>query len=96
MARALAARARIGILLRLVAGVAGGYGLAALATLVLTATLPLPRVEAVLAATMASFALYTAAILWAFAARGVARAWAGIALPAALLGLALLLAGAGA
>jgi hypothetical protein len=85
------ARRRIAIGLRLLAGVGGGYGIAALSTMALSTSLPLPRAEAVLAASMASFAVFTAAIIWAFAARGVARAWLGLAIPAALLGLALLL-----
>jgi hypothetical protein len=82
---------RIGIGLRVLAGVGGGYGIAAMSTMLLSTSLPLPRAEAVLAASMASFAIFTAAIVWAFAARSVARAWIGLAVPAALLGLALLL-----
>ena len=80
-----------GIALRLLAGFGGGYGVAALLTVLLAATLPMPRVEAVLTASMASFAVLAGAIVWAFAAGSPWRACAGIAVPAALLGLALLL-----
>ena len=85
------ARRRAGIAMRLLAGVGGGYAVAALFTMALSIGLPMPRAEAVLTATMASFAVYAAAIVWAFAARGVLRAWAGMAATAALLLLALFL-----
>jgi hypothetical protein len=91
-----AGRYRLGVLVRVVAAVPGGYALAALAAMLLSVTLPMVRVEAVLAATMASFTVYAAAIVWAFAARSALRACAGIALPAAVLYLALLLRGTGA
>jgi hypothetical protein len=81
------ARRRTGILFRIVAGVGGGYAIAALFTMVLSAGLPMPRAEAVLTATMASFAIYAGIIVWAFAARGVLRLWAGMAATAALLAL---------
>jgi hypothetical protein len=71
---------------RAVAAALGGYALATLASIALAGVLPLPRAEAVLTATMASFALYAAAIVWAFAARTAARAWLGILLPGALAG----------
>ena len=82
---------RAGIAMRLLAGAGGGYALAALFTMVLAIGLPMPRAEAVLTATMASFAVYAAAIVWAFAAPGVLRAWAGMAAVAALLLLTLFL-----
>ncbi|MFC3123743.1 DUF3649 domain-containing protein [Pseudoroseomonas globiformis] len=81
------------ILLRLLAGAGGGYGLAALFAAALPPLLPLPRAEAVLTATMASFAVHATAILWAFGTRTVLRAWAGIALPALTLGIILLAGG---
>ncbi|MFC7555897.1 DUF3649 domain-containing protein [Pseudoroseomonas wenyumeiae] len=85
------ARRRAGIAMRLLAGAGGGYAVAALFTMALSIGLPMPRAEAVLTATMASFAVYAAAIVWAFAAPGVLRAWAGMAATAALLLLALFL-----
>jgi hypothetical protein len=86
-----AARRRAGILMRLLAGIGGGYALAALFTMTLSIGLPLPRSEAVLTATMASFAIYAAAIVWAFAAPGMLRAWAGLLAVAVALALALAL-----
>ncbi|HWX49389.1 MAG TPA: DUF3649 domain-containing protein [Roseomonas sp.] len=83
------ARRAGGILLRLLAGVGGGYALAALFAMVFSLALPMPRSEAVLTATMASFAVHAGTIVWAFAARGVLRVWLGLALPGLLLGLAL-------
>lgn len=91
-----AAWRRIDVAVRIVAAVGGGYALAALSTMLLSVTLPLARVEAVLAASMASFAVFAAAVVWAFAARSPLWACAGIAIPSLLLGLALLLRGAGA
>ena len=91
-----ATRRRLDVAVRVVVAVGGGYALAALFTMLLSVTLPLARVEAVLTASMASFAVYAAAVVWAFAARGPLRACAGIAVPAALLGGVLLLRGAGA
>ncbi|MCR0985181.1 DUF3649 domain-containing protein [Roseomonas populi] len=74
-----------GIVLRILAGVGGGYAVAALSTTVLSLGLPMQRAEAVLTATMASFAVYAGAVVWAFAARNAWRACAGIAGTAALL-----------
>lgn len=76
-----------GLLLRSLVGIGGGYALAALATVVLSLSLPLARSEAVLAATMASFAVHAAAIIWAFAARSALRACIGLVTAAALLTL---------
>ncbi|WP_374655515.1 DUF3649 domain-containing protein [Dongia sp.] len=70
---------------RILAAGAGGYGLAAAAALGLPAVLPLPRAEAVLTAAMLSFPLCCGAVIWAFAARSVSRAWLGIMPPALLL-----------
>lgn len=80
-----------GLLSRLLAGVGGGYAVAALFTAVLSSTLPMARSEAVLTATMASFAVHAAVIIWAFAARSALRASAGVLAIAALLVLALYL-----
>ncbi|WP_241665548.1 DUF3649 domain-containing protein [Teichococcus oryzae] len=74
------------------AGIGGGYAVTALATMALSMMLPLPRAEAVLAATMASFALYAATIIWAFAARGLLRLCVGMAAAVMVLGLIVFLA----
>ncbi|BDB26143.1 DUF3649 domain-containing protein [Cupriavidus sp. P-10] len=78
-------RYRAGVASRAVAAIAGGYALAALSTAALAVSLPLPRPEAVTAATLLSFAVYAAAAVWVFAVRHAWRAWAGLALPAGLL-----------
>ncbi|WP_026597481.1 hypothetical protein [Methylobacterium sp. 77] len=70
----------------------GGYALAAIATAFLSLTLPLDRSEAVAAATLASFAIMAAAVIWVFSARSLGRAAIGLALPALCLGAGLWLA----
>ncbi len=78
-----------GLLLRILSGIGGGYAVAALSTILLSLTLPMARSEAVLTATMASFAVHAAAIVWAFAARDALRALTGVAAAAVLLILVL-------
>ncbi|MDC8758982.1 DUF3649 domain-containing protein [Janthinobacterium fluminis] len=82
----VAARYRAGVFSRVCAAIAGGYALAAALTALLSLALPMARAEAVLSATLFSFAAYAGAVLWVFAARSAARAWLGLLLPAALLG----------
>ena len=77
---------------RVTAAVGGGYAVSAGAAVSLSLLLPMPRAEAVLTGTMASFVIYLLAALWAFSAASAVRAWA-----AGLGGLFLLLRlGAGA
>ncbi|MGY2490647.1 DUF3649 domain-containing protein [Cupriavidus sp. CP313] len=78
-------RYRAGVASRAVAAIAGGYALAALTTAALSVWLPMARPDAVTTATLLSFAVYAAAAVWVFAVRSAWRAWAGLALPAALL-----------
>ncbi len=79
---------RLAVLSRTVAAVAGGYGLTALCTIVAARYLPMAPADAVMTATMLSFAIFTCAVIWVFAARSAWRAWAGLAAPALLLALA--------
>ncbi|ABR91018.1 Uncharacterized conserved protein [Janthinobacterium sp. Marseille] len=81
---------RLGVASRAVAAILGGYAVTALATALLAVILPMVRIDAVLTATLLSFTVYTCAVLWVFAARNAFRAWIGIVLPAAILGLGLL------
>lgn len=81
---------RLGVASRAIAAIVGGYAVTALATALLAVILPMVRIDAVLTATLLSFAIYTCAVLWVFAARSALRAWLGIVLPAAVLGLGLL------
>jgi hypothetical protein len=69
-----------------------GYGLAALATGLLSLTLPLARSEAVTAATLLSFTVIIAVTIVVFAARSLTRAAIGMAVLGSLLGGALWLA----
>jgi hypothetical protein len=76
--------ARLAIASRLGCAVLGGYALAAAGTAAFAVALPrvgVARADAVLFATLFSFILYAAAVLWAFAARSAWRAWTGLLLP---------------
>lgn len=73
---------------RIAAAVFGGYALAHTLSIALAAALPMPRAEAALFAIQGSFLIYTAAVLWAFAARSALTAWLGLLVPAGLAGLA--------
>jgi len=79
--------ARMGVLSRLMAGVFGGYALAAAATVFLGLVLPFSKGEAVLSASMLAFTVQAGAVIWAFAASSAFTAWYGILLPAAVMTL---------
>lgn len=72
------------LLSRIVAGLFGGYALAAL-TSVATLALPMSKSEAVLTGMQLSFLVYAGAVVWVFAVRSARRAWAGLLLAAAPL-----------
>ncbi len=72
---------------RIVAAILGGYALAALASVAALA-LPMSRPQAVLTGMLASFLIYTGAVIWVFAVRSAWRAWAGLLLAAVPLLLA--------
>lgn len=73
---------------RIVAALFGGYALAALSSVAVLA-LPLSKPQAVLTGMLASFAIYTGAVIWVFAVRSALKAWAGLTIVAvALLPLA--------
>lgn len=74
---------------RVVLALVGGYALAALATAVLSLTLPLEPAEAVTAATLLSFGVMAIAVLFVFAARSLRLAALGLALPVGALSLGL-------
>ncbi len=80
---------KLHILSRSAAAVFGGYALVSAGTVFLAAVLPMARADAVLAATLSSFLLYTTAIIWVFAEQRLARIWGG------LLGASIVLGGAG-
>ena len=76
---------RLGVASRSVAAIVGGYVLAALVTMLLSVSLPMTRSEAVMTATLLSFAIYTCAVMWVFATRSALRAWLGLAITAAVI-----------
>lgn len=82
---------------RVLAAVFGGYALTSAATVLLALVWPLPKAQALLSATMLSFALYAVIVIWVFTTRTATRAWIGLigatALVSGLAGLAHLLGG---
>lgn len=86
-----ARRHRLAVAARTLAGTLGAYGLTVQITVVaslLLARIGMPRVEAVTAATLASFAVFAAISMATFHAHSPVRAWlwlAGTAVPLALL-----------
>ncbi|TBU71723.1 DUF3649 domain-containing protein [Phytopseudomonas daroniae] len=77
-----------GVVSRVLAAILGGYAVAYAFTAALARLLPLAKVDALIVASLLSFAIYTLAILWAFCAASAWRAWAGmgVALPLAAIG----------
>lgn len=82
---------RLSVFSRAVAAIGGGYAVAALSTALLASLLTMSRADAVMTATMLSFAVYTCAVIWVFAARTAWHAWIGLVVPAAMLGLGLMI-----
>ncbi|ARN21465.1 hypothetical protein [Piscinibacter gummiphilus] len=79
-------RMRVGVAMRTLAAVIGGYVLASLAAALLGTMLPMERVDAVMTGTMVALLVFPCAVMWSFAARSAARAWAGLAVPIFVLG----------
>lgn len=78
-------RYRLAVASRAAAAIVGGYALSALSATAVALFLPLTRAEAVITGTLASFVVYTCAVMWVFAARDAWRAWAGLAAPSLVL-----------
>lgn len=76
------------IVSRAAAALLGGYAFSYAATAFLARVLPMPAVDAVIVASLPSFAFHTCAFLWAFASRDALRAWwpAALAVPLAAVG----------
>jgi len=66
---------------RIVAAIFGGYALATLTSVAVLA-LPISKPQAVLTGMLASFVVYTCAVIWVFAVRSALRAWMGLAIMA--------------
>jgi|GEM_PF-787470 len=74
---------------RIVAAVLGGYAVAALVALACTAW-PGAAGAGMMAGMQLSFLAYAGAVVWVFAVRSARRAWLGLVVAAAALGLAAL------
>ncbi|WP_420143053.1 ketohydroxyglutarate aldolase [Sphingobium sp.] len=79
-------RYRVNIAIRTLAGSVGAYGVAALAAMALSRTLPMPRVEAVTIATLIAYVVAPGVTIWAFLARGPWLALMAVVIVALLLG----------
>lgn len=79
--------AALSIVSRLLAALLGGYALTYAATAALAKALPVEPVDAVIIASLPAFALYTAVIIWAFAARSAIRLWASLGIATLTLAL---------
>jgi hypothetical protein len=91
MKHGIPARYRIAVASRAAAAILGGYGVAALATgclsLALVRWAGMARAEAVMTATLLSFAWFALAAIWVFAAGSAWRAWSGLIVSGAVLAL---------
>lgn len=76
-------RYRWAVASRVLAAVVGGYVLTSTATVLLALIWPLPQAEAVAAATILSFTLYTGVILWVFAVKRLRILWLGLVITTA-------------
>ncbi|HEY1107731.1 MAG TPA: DUF3649 domain-containing protein [Opitutaceae bacterium] len=86
--RAVPLRYRLGVLSRLLAALLGGYAVCALLSLAISLLdRAAPREEAIASGNVPAFLAFAGCILWAFVASTATRAWLGIGLPAAALGL---------
>ncbi|MET0499572.1 MAG: iron transporter [Steroidobacteraceae bacterium] len=85
------ARYRLSVASRVAAAFIGGYLLTTLLTALLSYLLPGPRAQALLIATLFSFAIYTGLVVWAFSVSTSTRAWRGMLVASCVSGAALLL-----
>lgn len=83
------ARQRVGVAVRTLAAVAGGYALSSLAAAVLAGGLPMARVDAVMTGMLVALIVLPCAVMWSFATRTALRAWLGLLVPIAVLGACL-------
>jgi hypothetical protein len=80
------------VALRVLIAMFGGYGVTAACTMLLARVLPATRLDATLWATILSFALYAALVVWTFAASSALRAGAVVLALGVLAGLGAALA----
>ncbi|MET4576391.1 DUF3649 domain-containing protein [Ottowia thiooxydans] len=91
-----AASYRLAVASRVLAAVIGGYALTSVMVMLLSVIWPAPRAQAVMWASMLSFALYAAVTVWVFATSSATRAWVGLLTATAVVALLLWLFRAGA
>lgn len=72
------ARYRWAVFSRVIAAAIGGYAFTWAAIVLAALVWPLPRAEAVGAATMLGFVIYAAVVMWVFTTRSAWRAWIGL------------------
>ena len=84
---------RLGIASRVLAALVGGYALAYAVTAFLAVYLPLARPDRVVFSSLASFAVWTAVVIYVFAARSATRVWLLLAGVTAVLCLAAFFSG---
>jgi hypothetical protein len=77
---------RLDVAARTVAAVGGGYVLTAIITGLGARHLPLAPAQAVLVATVLSFAVYAVVIVWAFSAKSTLKVWLWLGGACAALG----------
>ena len=64
----------------------GGYILTSAIIIFLSAIVPMEKPDAIVASSLFSYAIYTAAVIWVFVVRDSKRAWLGMLLPSLVLG----------
>lgn len=64
----------------------GGYLFTSATIIFFSAIVPMDKPDAIVASSLFSFAIYTAAVIWVFVVRDSKRAWLGMLIPALLLG----------
>ncbi len=84
-----ASRARLAVASRALAAIVGGYALAAGTNVALALALRNtgPKEDVIMLATMPAFLVWAGGVVWVFSARTAWRAWAGVAIPCALVAL---------
>lgn len=69
---------RLSVVMRIAAAVLGGYVLSSMAAVLLAYLLPMSTADALMIGLLVSFAIYAAAVLWAFSARSALQTWLGL------------------
>lgn len=69
---------------RSIAAILAGYLISNLCALMIAILLPLPQIDAALTGMTLSFAIYSAAAIWAFTAKTAFRMWMGLTITASI------------